>query len=535
MRHSKHPQRKKRPGPMEARKLPTHNPHFDGSRREFDGLTATLATEASMTMTTSELEVLIEKQGREMMRKLLEEHLALRGGGPAAEAVVGEDGVERTHKRRRPRQVITTLGEVEVERIGYGQRDVDSRFVLDAALGLPPDSYSLGLRRRLAYEAAKGSFDDAVEAVERATGTRVGKRQAEELVQRAAVDFEAFYATREPAANGQTGEILVITTDGKGVSMRRDALRPATRKAAEERRPRLEKRVCKGEKTATRRMAQVAAVYSIQPYVRTAEEIAGTLGPSATETTTAAARPRPEHKRVWASVCSDAWEVIEDAFAEADRRDPQRRQRHVVLVDGGEHQLEGVLLCCGKARTRVTVIVDIIHVLEYLWEAAHAFHGEGNPDAEAWVTERLLRLLHGQVSGVAAGMRRSATKRGFLPAHRRAIDRCADYLLKYAEYLRYDEYLEAGFPISTGVIEGACRYLVKDRMDITGARWGLDGAEAVLRLRALKASGDFDAYWAFHEHQELRRNHLVRYAHETLPKLRKPHPLRRKTDLSVVP
>lgn len=381
------------------------------------------------------------EQGREMMRKLLEEHLALRGGGPAAEAVVGEDGVERTHKRRRPRQVITTLGEVEVERIGYGQRDVDSRFVLDAALGLPPDSYSQGLRRRLAFEAARGSFDDAVEAVERATGTRVGKRQAEELVQRAAVDFEAFYATREPAANGQTGEILVITTDGKGVSMRRDALRPATRKAAEERRPRLEKRVCKGEKTATRRMAQVAAVYSIQPYVRTAEEIAGTLGPSATESSAAVARPRPQQKRVWASVCSDAWAV----------------------------------------------------------------------------------------------MRRSATKRGLLPARLRAVDRCADYLLKYAEYLRYDEYLAAGFPISTGVIEGACRYLVKDRMDITGARWGLDGAEAVLRLRALKASGDFDAYWAFHEHQELRRNHLVRYAHETLPKLRKPHPLRRKTDLSVVP
>jgi hypothetical protein len=271
-------------------------------------------------------------------------------------------------------------------------------------------------------------------------------------------------------------------------TVRRDALRPATRKAAEERRPRLEKRVCKGEKTATRRMAQVAAVYSIQPYVRTGEEIAGTLGPSATETTAAAARPRPEHKRVWVSVCSDAWEVIEDAFAEADRRDPERRQRHVVLVDGGEHQLEGVLLCCGKARTRVTVIVDTIHVLEYLWEAAHAFHGEGNPDAGAWVTERLLRLLRGQASGVAAGMRRSATKRSFLPARRRAVDRCADYLLKYAEYLRYDEYLAVGFPISTGVIEGACRYLVKDRMDITGARWGLDGAEAVLRLRALKAS-----------------------------------------------
>ncbi len=536
MQDTKHPQRKKRPGPMEARKLPTYNPLFPDSRHEFDNLTATLTTKACMDMTHSELETLIEKQGREVLRKLLEEQLALREGGQAAEAVVGEDGVERTHKRRRARRLVTTLGEIEVTRVGYGQRDVDSRFVLDATLNLPPESYSLGLRRKLAYEAAKGSFDDAIEAVQHATGVLIPKRQAEELVRRMAIDFDAFYAAREPAANEETGELLILSTDGKGVSMRRDALRPATRKAAEERCPRLEKRVSKGEKTATRRMAQVAAVYSIEPYVRTAEQIAGTLGSTAEgQPREAQARPRPVNKRVWASIRSDAWDVIEAAFEEADRRDPERRKRHVVLVDGGEHQLEGVLLCCGKARTHVTVILDVIHVLEYLWDAANALIGEGKPETESWVTERLLRLLRGQVVGVAAGMRRSATKRGLLPAPRRAVDRCADYLLKYAEYLHYDEYLAAGFPISTGVIEGACRYLVKDRMDITGARWGLDGAEAVLRLRALKASGDFEAYWAFHEQQEFRRNHLAYYARETIPKLREPRVLRRNPALSVVP
>lgn len=536
MQDTKHPQRKKRPGPMEARTLPTYNPLFPESRHEFEGLTATLTTEACMSMTHSELEALIEKRVREVARKLYEEQLALREGGPAAEAVVGEDGVERTHQRRRPIRLVTTLGEVEVERVGYGQRDVDSRFPLDATLNLPPTSYSLGLRRKLAYEAAKDSFDDAIEAVELATGVLVPKRQAEEEVRRAAVDFDAFYATRNAAANEETGGLLILSTDGKGVSMRREALRPATRKAAEERRPRLEKRVSKGEKTETRRMAQVAAVYSIEPYVRTAAAIAGTLGPAAVKSPAELqARPKPVNKRVWASVRSDAWDVIEAAFEEADRRDPERRKRHVALVDGGEHQLEGVLLCCGKARTHVTVILDIIHVLEYLWGASNALFGEGKPETEAWVTERLLRLLRGEVVGVAAGMRSSATKRALPPGRRQAVDRCANYLLKYAEYLRYDEYLAAGFPISTGVIEGACRYLVKDRMDITGARWGLDGAEAVLRLRAIKASGDFDAYWAFHEQQELRRNHLAHYAHETIPQLRKPRLLRGKPALSVVP
>ena len=92
-------------------------------------------------------------------------------------------------------------------------------------------------------------------------------------------------------------------------------------------------------------------------------------------------------------------------------------------------------------------------------------------------------------------------------SQRKGIDKCDNYLLKDKSYLRYDKYLLAGFPIASGVIEGACRYLVKDRMDLTGARWGLRDAEAVLKLRALRASGDFDDYWKFHCDEELKRNY----------------------------
>ena len=113
---------------------------------------------------------------------------------------------------------------------------------------------------------------------------------------------------------------------------------------------------------------------------------------------------------------------------------------------------------------------------------------------------------------VAAGMRRSATRRELSAAERKPVDDCARYLLNHKAYLRYHEYLEAGLPIATGVVEGACRHLVKDRMDVTGARWSLAGAEAVLRLRALRASGDFEEYWRFHEQQEYQRNHADRYA-----------------------
>ena len=121
-------------------------------------------------------------------------------------------------------------------------------------------------------------------------------------------------------------------------------------------------------------------------------------------------------------------------------------------------------------------------------------------------------LLEGKVNGVARGMRRSATCKRLDSKQREAIDRCAGYLVNHTEFMRYDQYLAAGLPIASGVIEGACRHLVKDRMDITGARWGLTGAAAVLRLRALRASGNFDEYWTFHEAQEAARGHAALFA-----------------------
>jgi hypothetical protein len=115
------------------------------------------------------------------------------------------------------------------------------------------------------------------------------------------------------------------------------------------------------------------------------------------------------------------------------------------------------------------------------------------------------------LSAVAGGMRRSATLRGFSAKEREAVDECAEYLLNYKDMLKYDEYLAAGLPIATGVIEGACRHLINDRMAITGARWGLQRAEAILKLRSLKSSGDSEAYWSFYKDQTLKRNHASRY------------------------
>jgi len=160
----------------------------------------------------------------------------------------------------------------------------------------------------------------------------------------------------------------------------------------------------------------------------------------------------------------------------------------------------------------MAVVQDFIHVIEYLWKAVTAFHAAGTKEAQTWVSEHAIRILRGEAAHVAAGIRRSATRRGIAGLARKAIDTCANYLLGNKTRLRYDLAMQAGLPIATGVIEGACRHLVKDRMDITGARWSLTGAEAVLFLRSLRSSGDFDEYWAFHLAQEHRRNHLDLYA-----------------------
>ncbi len=153
-----------------------------------------------------------------------------------------------------------------------------------------------------------------------------------------------------------------------------------------------------------------------------------------------------------------------------------------------------------------------MHVLEYLWKAAKAWLPPDAPSVAQWVGDKTLQLLQGKVKSIVRNLRRGATAKGMSTKQREPIDQCATYLANHAAYLNYPLYLAKGYPIATGVIEGACRHLVKDRMDITGARWGLEGGEAVLKLRALVINGDFDAYWDFHEQQEYQRNHRAKFS-----------------------
>jgi len=503
-------------------------PPYAMARDKLEEIIRYLQSGESREQSHSELERELEGRGRELLRTLLQAYMEVRGPEEAVGPVRDAEGRERRERREQERSLETIFGTVKVDRTGYGLEGAESLHPLDAQLNLPPELYSHEVRRRAAEEAAKNSFDETVWSLKRHTGAEVPKRQVEELVRRAAQDFDAFYEAREREAEerGRSGELVVLTSDGKGVVMRRQDLREATRKAAEQKRRKLRKRLAKGEKRNAKRMATVAAVYTVAPFVRSPEEVVRGMAPHQ-EGGEERKRPRPKHKRVWASLEKPPEEVLKEAFREASRRDPGKLNRWVALVDGNQTQLRILKRHARKHGVKLVIVLDIMHVTEYLWKAAHVFNEEATPELEEWVSKRLLEILRGRASSVAGGSRRSATRRQLGSKEREPADSCADYLLKYKEYLRYNEYLAAGFPIATGVIEGACRHLIKDRMDLTGARWSLEGAEAVLRLRALRASGDFDDYWRFHEARERSRNHASRYEGGHIPTTQRPSSTRR--------
>jgi hypothetical protein len=441
-----------------------------------------------------------------LLCQLLQDSLDLRAGREERlGGVTDTDGVVRGWAEPgRRRRLATRFGEVTVTRIAYRARERADLHPADAVLNLPTEKHSHGLRRLAAVEAARGSFTGAAAAIERATMVHIGKRQVEALAAVAAVDVDAFYTAHAPDRCADDA-VLGLSFDAKGVVMRPDGLRAGTAKAAVGQK--LAGRRSKGEKRHRKRMCEVAAVFDVTPAPRTIADIL----PEDPQPEPPAPAPVTSGKWLHASVTDDAAAVIAAGFAEADRRDPDRRRTWIALVDGNAHQIDRIRAEAKARKITIPIVVDFIHVIEYIWKAAWCFHPEADPNAEQWVRAQARQVLAGRPGIVAAAIRRKATYHGLDPGKRKPADTAAAYLLAKKPYLDYPTALAHGWPIATGVIEGACRHLVKDRMDITGARWGARTAEAILQIRALIANGDFDAYWDWHLHREHERNHPARY------------------------
>jgi hypothetical protein len=499
---------------------PGQDAAFAQSRECYQDLEDWMASEDAAGLQHGELEEQLDARGRELLRRLFQDRLDLTAAREERRHdVAGEDGVPRTRAEKgRTRPLVTRFGQVTVSRIAYRSPGRTNVHPLDRELNLPKEKQSHGLRKMAAIEAARGSHEAAGGAVARATGVRIGKRQLEELARRCAAHVEAFYLFRviSPAPDSWP---LVLTFDGKGIVMLPEALRPATAKAAAAAQGKLATRLSPGEKNGRKRMAELACVYDAVPVPRTPEDIISTPAQKRKKKARAGkpkqkGKPRePQARGKWltASVTDDIPAVIAAAFDEAERRDPQHKREWAVLIDGNNTQIEAVTAEAARRGVTVTIVIDFIHVLEYTWKAAWSFFDKGEPAAEEWVAAQARKILHGKAAQVAAGIRRRATTYGYSPAERAGADECARYLDNKKDYLGYATALQKGWPIATGIIEGACRHIVKDRMDITGARWGLEGAEAILKLRAVIATGDFDAYWRFHLRREHERIHHVKY------------------------
>ncbi len=462
----------------------------------------------------SDLEREVDKRGMDLMRALYQGRLDQLSVEETAGLVMHQREADEVF-RSRGRDIEVKFGRVRLNRLGHKKKGKPADFPQDRKLNLPKELYSLGVRERMSEEASRGSWDGAVQAVDSNTGAHVPKRQAQQLAVRAAQDFDAFYETRQQAVNDilSANALEIASSDSTGITMLERGLREQTRKAgakAKERRVKGDPMAPKKLRRHDKRMAIVTANWEAEQHLRTADEVMAGLDRSPAEKPRRT--PKPVDKRVRASVQKSQAEGISEMFDEMQRRNPDGQRTNVVLVDGEENQLDAIIKQADKRDISMHIVMDLIHVIHYLWIACYVLCSKQEQQTEHLVRHFIGMLLNCPARYVAASIRRHATVLQLSAELREPIDRCCNYLLKYQDFLRYDEYIAQGFPISTGVIEGTCRYLVQDRMDITGARWDVPGAEALLRLRAIRCSGDWDAYWKFHEREEFSRNHVDRAA-----------------------
>ena len=484
---------------------------------ELVALAGELTGPGAAGMSFDQIEQQVMVRGREILRMTIQHVMDARAAAePRRAQVTGTGGVPRRRAERgHARTVVTWFGPVVIRRLAYRAPGAANLHPADAVLNLPARRYSWAVQQAAVRYALAGSYEQAQLWLQDLTGVSIGKQQLEQILAEAARDAPGFYPSR-PAAACPAGLPLAISADGKGVAMRPGACRAETARKARKRTRAFASgnRLGTGEKAGHKRIAETGAVFDVQPpdEPRTPEQILGRAPGQA--------RPAgPEAVNRWytTEITASRAATIAAVFDQAERRDPGHARPWIALVDGDRHQIQVIRAEAAERGVPVTILVDFIHVLEYLWKAAWCFCPPRDPAAEDWVTAQALDILHGRVPEVISRIEALTAADPPKPGseHAKIIRTTLAYLAAKQPWMDYPHALAEGWPIATGVIEGACRHLVQDRMGITGARWGLEGAQAILWLRAIRANGDLDTYWTWHLAQEHHRNHLSRY-HGTL-------------------
>lgn len=477
-----------------------------GPAEQFAGLAAWAADEARY-LDHGEREKVIGEEGRELQRRLLQATFDLdsareqRAAPVTSAAGIGHGTVEAGHGRG----VTSVFGPVRVTRLAYRNRREPNLYPADARQVLPEDPYSLGMRALAAFHLAAGGFGQAQEVIEARTGVTVGRAQLTGLAEDLAAWTDDFYEQRARDAEPDlpATDVIMMQGDGKGIAMRPEHRKNGGTDPAH---------------PGVKKMAEIVAVADFTPAAREPGDIAA---PPARRK----AHPGPKARDKWvsASVTESIEDMIAAAFDEADRRDPQRTRQRVFLVDGNKQQITAIEDQAAQRGLKVPVLIDYIHVSGYLGKAAAALRPGDPAAAGQWADGQLLRVLHGRAKAVAATLA-SVAARTRASARTRHLDltdmdRAVTYLTNNQQHMKYDKALAKGWPIATGMIEGACRFVIEDRFGITGARWSPDGAEVILKLRAVVVNGDLDDYMRYYKERYRAEHHLARYDEDTIERL----------------
>jgi hypothetical protein len=467
----------------------TAEPIIAQVQQQFQELVAYVTGPETRASTAYEVELTLFRRLLVLGAALLRLFFVSRAAVRPAEPVRGPDGTLLAYHDRRRTTYYSVFGKLAFYRHAFTAPQQPVVCPLDAALSLPERCYSDLLREWAAYGTTDESYRESQSGLARILGLPLSLQALETTVAEDATDVAAFY-DRPPdrAVPTEAGTILVAQADGKGVPLvpAQPVPRPVRRG--------------KGHPPATKE-AVVTALYTIAPYHRTPEDVVAALLHEA-DRPAPAGRPRPLGKELRATLDGKDAALTRLAQRAAQRDGAHIRQR-VALTDGAEALQQQML----AHLPGYTLVLDIIHATEYLWDAANALLGERHPERTPWLRGHLLQLLRGQPAAVITALEVAAAAPALTTTQRQALLRAAGYYRRNQPYMRYDEYLARGWPIGTGVVEGACGHLVKDRMQQAGMRWTQPGAQALLDLRAVRLNEDWDAYWQFHR----RRQHARLY------------------------
>ena len=433
----------------------------------------------------------------------------LLGPGDLGKTHTTEDGrTLRQLDELRTRPYVSVFGEFELQRAVYAEREGKKieHVPLDVRLALPESKFSYFLQDWDQSFAVEQPFGQTAATIQRILGITQYVESLERMNHRMAEDVEYFQTQLPTPPAEEEGAILVETADGKGVPLRRSADAPVIEQHQTQ----------MGPKPGRKKMAVLASVYTIAPFVRTPEEVTEALfrRPDERRKVEGPARPRPCHKRVrgclnHTNAAGDEIHGMSAMFGwmsdEVSQRDPGGLKEKVCIMDGqislwGMRQLHQP-----EEETNIVEVLDLLHVTSRLWTAAHLFHKRNSDSAKQFVKYRVLRILRGEVLGVVRGLRAMGTRRLSGKKQRKELDKICCYFQKNHKRMQYDQYLARGYPIASGVIEGACRNVVKDRLERTGMSWRVPGAQSMLDLRCIHLSKQWEDFISYRIQRQTNR------------------------------